>query len=159
MILRSRSLGGNQDSVASVVKYHSQFIQCIVNIMKNNNWPIFILNFNFWFAFKNVIILPSLNNRTIFSIPRNLRFRESDCRIRVIISRGSEAIKSTPNLPYNTYCAAILFPIENKLVSATIFISSSKINENIKDKSQINHPIKNIHENIRVYRVSKFIWY
>ena len=73
------------------------------------------------------MILPSLNSLTIFSIPKNFKLSPPEANTRVIISRGSEAIKSTTKRPKKTYRAAILFAIIYNFISVRVSVHRSEI--------------------------------
>jgi hypothetical protein len=77
-----------------------------------------MLNFSFWFAFRKVIILPSLKSLTNLSILRNFKFIEVKLNKTVSASSGREATRSTPNLPFKIYLKAILFSILDLFVSS-----------------------------------------
>ena len=101
-----------------------------------------MLNFNFWFAFKKVIILPSLKSLTNLSIPRNFKFIEVKLKISVSASRGSEAMRSTPNRPFKIYLRAILFPTLDFIVSFRISVDRPEVDENVDGEGHVDDPVK-----------------
>lgn len=107
VFFESKSLGGNQSFSLEVTKYHKQLIQCTVRNTKNHSCPTFILNCNFWLAFRKLIIRPSLSNLTILSIPRNRTCCSEAENKNVANSSGKDATTSTQNLPFSIYLIAI----------------------------------------------------